>query len=106
MSFYPQQQQSLSQMVPSVALRKYLRKLSTSSSNDNTRKLDTNLNKKLMTELQLLIAFASYALSAIAGAGVSMTESMIEQMMVQLCFLAMTNQMMKFSFMLINSYVD
>jgi hypothetical protein len=39
MSFYPQQQQSSSQMVPSVALRKYLRKLSTSSSSEQCQEI-------------------------------------------------------------------
>ena len=47
---------------------------------------DTVLSEKFPTEVQALIAFASNDSRFIIGRGASMTESMIERLMVQLCF--------------------
>ena len=46
----------------------------------------TNVSKKLLMEFQALIAHACYDSPSISGAGVSMTESMMEKLMMKLCF--------------------
>jgi hypothetical protein len=46
----------------------------------------TNASKKLLLEFQALIAYACYDSPSISGAGVSMTESMMEKLMTKLCF--------------------
>ena len=61
----------------------------TTSSTTTRNKVGTGgtcLSKKFLTEVQALIAFASYDSRFITGGGASMTESMIERLMVQLCF--------------------
>ena len=44
------------------------------------------MSKKLLMELQSVIAFACYDSPSITGAGVSMTEAAMEQLMTKLCF--------------------
>jgi hypothetical protein len=46
----------------------------------------TNVSKKLLMELQSVIAFACYDSPSITGAGVSMTEAAMKQLMTKLCF--------------------
>ena len=46
----------------------------------------TNVSKKLLMEFQALIAYACYDSPSISGAGVSMTESTMEKLMMKLCF--------------------
>jgi len=47
---------------------------------------DTNVNRRLLTEFQALIAFASYDSPSISQGGESMTEASIEKTMSRLCF--------------------
>jgi hypothetical protein len=47
---------------------------------------NSNVNQKLLTEFQSLIAYACYDSPSIAGRGESLTESMIEKLMSKLCF--------------------
>jgi hypothetical protein len=51
-----------------------------------SRTSGTNVSKKLLMELQSVIAFACYDSPSITGAGVSMTEAAMEQLMTKLCF--------------------
>ena len=46
----------------------------------------TNVNRRLLTEFQALIAFASYDSPSISQGGESMTEASIEKIMSRLCF--------------------
>jgi hypothetical protein len=53
---------------------------------DRSRRADSNLTKKLLTEFQALIAFACYDSPSISQGGISMTEASMEQLMTRLCF--------------------
>ena len=55
-------------------------------SRKKSRVSGTNVSKKLLMELQALIAFACYDSPSITGAGGSMTEATMEQLMTKLCF--------------------
>jgi hypothetical protein len=56
------------------------------SSRKKSRVSGTNVSKKLLMELQAVIAFACYDSPSITGAGASMTEVTMEQLMTKLCF--------------------
>jgi hypothetical protein len=56
------------------------------SRKNKSRNGGTNVSKKLLMEFQALIAYACYDSPSISGAGVSMTESMMEKLMMKLCF--------------------
>ena len=57
-----------------------------SSSKKKVRSTPTNVSKRLLMELQSLIAFAAYDSPALAGGGNSFTEAAIEKLMTTLCF--------------------
>ena len=57
-----------------------------SSSKKKVRSTPTNVSKKLLMELQALIAFASYDSPSLAGGGNSFTEVAMEKLMATLCF--------------------
>lgn len=59
---------------------------SSTLSRKKSRVSGTNVSKKLLMELQAVIAFACYDSPSITGAGVSMTEATMEQVMTKLCF--------------------
>ncbi|KAI2507314.1 hypothetical protein MHU86_7150 [Fragilaria crotonensis] len=59
---------------------------SSTQSRKKSRVSGTNVSKKLLMELQAVIAFACYDSPSITGAGVSMTEATMEQVMTKLCF--------------------
>jgi hypothetical protein len=83
-------------VLPAAASKPHVKMVSgssTTASNTTTTKSrnnkaggDTTLSKKFLTEMQSLITFALYNSRFSTGAGASMTESMIEKSMVQLCF--------------------
>jgi hypothetical protein len=50
------------------------------------RNSGTNVSKKLLMEFQDLIAFACYDSPSIAGGGIAMTESTMENLIMKLCF--------------------
>ena len=60
--------------------------LPSSLSKKKVRSTPTNVSKKLLMELQALIAFASYDSPSLAGGGNSFTEAAMEKLMTTLCF--------------------